>query len=101
MAEEKTKEIGLRKVLGASVTNLISLFSRDFTKWVLLANLIAWPVAWFFMNKYLNNFAYSIDMPWWIYICVAIMVLSIALVTVSYQSWRSATQNPIESLKYE
>jgi len=101
MAEEKTKEIGVRKVLGASVINLIGLFSKDFTKWVLLANIIAWPIAWFFMNKYLDEFGYRIDMPWWIFFSVAILVFFIALITVSYQSWRSATQNPIESLKYE
>jgi len=101
MAEEKTKEIGVRKVLGASVFGLISLLSKNFTKSVAIANLIAWPIAWFFMDMYLSEHAYRIDMPWWIFISVAVMVLIVALATVSYQSWKSASQNPIESLKYE
>lgn len=101
MAEEKTKEIGVRKVLGATVNNLMGLFSKEFTKWVILSNIIAWPVAWFFMDKYLSRYAFHIDMPWWVFVSVACMVLLIAILTVSYQSWKSATQNPIESLKYE
>lgn len=101
MAEDRTKEIGIRKVLGASNGYLVGLFSKEFTKWVILANVIAWPVAWFFTNRYLSNYAYRIDMPWWIYLSVGVMVLFIALLTVAYQSWKSATQNPILSLKYE
>ena len=101
MAEEKTKEIGVRKVLGATVSNLITLFSQEFTKWVILANVIAWPLAWYFMDKYLNKFAFRIDMPWWIFILVGVLVFAISIITVGYQSWRSATQNPIKSLKYE
>jgi ABC-type antimicrobial peptide transport system permease subunit len=101
MAEERTKEIGVRKVLGASVGKLVSIFSREFTKWVLLSNLIAWPIAWYFLNKWLSNFAYRIDMPIWVFAAVAFLVLVIAFVTVGYQSWKSATRNPIKSLKYE
>ena len=101
MAEEKTKEIGVRKVLGANVGNLVGLFSKEFTKWVFLANLIAWPVAWYFMNKYLTRYAFHIDMPWWVFFSIAFMVFAIAILTVSYQSWKSATRNPVESLKYE
>ena len=101
MAEEKTKEIGVRKVLGATVTNLITLFSREFTKWVVLANIIAWPLAWYFMDTYLSKFAFRIDMPWWVFLSVAMLVFTISIITVAYQSWKSATQNPIKSLKYE
>lgn len=101
MAEEKTKEIGVRKVLGATVSNLITLFSKEFTKWVLLANIIAWPIAWKLMDFHLDYYAYSIDMPWGVFLIVALVVFSISILTVSYQSWKSAIQNPIESLKYE
>lgn len=101
MAEEKTKEIGVRKVLGANVINLVTLFSKAFIKWVMLANIIAWPIAWYFMNKHLSKYAFHIDMPWWVFFSVAILVFIIAIVTVGYQSWKSATQNPIKCLKYE
>ena len=101
MAEEKTKEIGVRKVLGATVSNLITLFSREFTKWVVLANIIAWPLAWYFMDNYLSKFAFRINMPWWVFLSVAMLVFAISIITVGYQSWKSATQNPIKSLKYE
>lgn len=101
MAEERTKEIGVRKIMGASVTNLVGLFSFDFTKWVLLSNLIALPLAWYFMKGWLQDFAYRIPMPWWVFGAVALLVFLIAFLTVSYQSYRAATQNPVESIKYE
>ncbi|MFA8434635.1 MAG: ABC transporter permease [Marinifilaceae bacterium] len=101
MAEERTKEIGVRKVLGASVIKLVGIFSREFTKWVLLSNLIAWPISWYLLKEWLQNFAYRIDMPIWVFAAVALLVLLIAFATVGYQSLKSATRNPIESLKYE
>jgi len=101
MAEARTKEIGIRKVLGAEVHSLIGLFSKDFTKWVLIANIIAFPIAYYAMDFYLSEYAFHINMPWWVFVTVAVMTFAIAICTVSYQSWRSATQNPIESLKYE
>lgn len=101
MAEERTKEIGVRKILGASVGNLVGLFSYDFTKWVLVSNLLALPLAWYFMNRWLQNFAYRISMPWWVFGTVALLVFVIAFLTVVYQSYRSAAQNPVESIKYE
>ena len=101
MAEERTKEIGVRKIMGASVTNLVGLFSYDFTKWVLLSNIIALPLAWYFMKGWLQDFAYRIPMPWWVFSVVALLVFLIAFLTVSYQSYRAATQNPVESIKYE
>jgi ABC-type antimicrobial peptide transport system permease subunit len=101
MAEEKTKEIGVRKVLGATVKDLVTLFSKEFTKWVILANIIACPITWYIMDYYLSQFAFHIDMPWWVFIFVAILVLGISLATVAYQSWKSANQDPVKSLKYE
>ena len=101
MAEEKTKEIGVRKVLGANVYDLVALFSKEFTKWVILANIIAWPIAWYIMDYYLSKYAFHINMPWWVFIFVAILVLGISVATVAYQSWKSANQDPVKSLKYE
>jgi putative ABC transport system permease protein len=100
-AEQRTKEIGIRKVLGASVANLVSLLSRDFLKLVAMANVIAWPVAWFAMNKWLENFAYRIDIGWWVFVLAGGLALLIALVTVSTQAIKAALANPVESLRYE
>ncbi len=99
--EQRTKEIGVRKVLGASVSELLVLLSKEFIKWVLLANIIAWPIAWYAMNKWLQNFAYRVNIGIWIFILSASLALIIALVTVSYQSIKAAVANPVESLRYE
>ena len=101
MAEKRTKEIGVRKTLGASVPSVLVLLVKDFTKWVLLANLIAWPVAWQGMNQWLQSFAYRIDMPWWIFLMAGGIALLIALLTVSYQAMKAALTNPAHSLRYE
>jgi putative ABC transport system permease protein len=100
-AEQRTKEIGIRKVLGASVPNLVALLSKDFSKWVILANLIAWPVAYFAMNKWLQDFAYRIDLSWWVFALAGGVALLIALLTVSTQAIKAALANPVESLRYE
>jgi len=100
-AEERTKEIGIRKVLGASVSGLLILLSKDFTKWVLLANIIAWPIAYFAMNNWLQNFAYRINLGIWTFIMAGVLALLIALFTVSFQAIRTALANPVESLRYE
>jgi putative ABC transport system permease protein len=100
-AERRTKEIGIRKVLGATVANVTGLLSKDFVKLVLLANLIAWPVAWYAMNKWLENFAYRIEISWWVFALAGGLALVIALLTVSAQAIRAALANPVESLRYE
>jgi putative ABC transport system permease protein len=99
--EQKTKEIGIRKVLGASVPNLIRLFLKDLAQWILLANIIAWPVAFYITNKWLQNFAYRIELSWWIFALAGSLALVIALLTISWQAIRAATANPIKALRYE
>jgi len=101
MSEQRTKEIGVRKTLGASVSGIVLLLSREFTKWVLLANLIAWPIAWIAMGKWLQNFAYRINIGWFTFLLAGTLALIIALITVSYQSIKAALANPVESLRYE
>ncbi|HSR17107.1 MAG TPA: FtsX-like permease family protein, partial [Ignavibacteriaceae bacterium] len=100
-AQQRTKEIGVRKVMGASVLNLLLMLVKDFIKWVLLANLIAWPIAYYFMNKWLQDFAYKIEISWWIFVLSGGIALMIALATVSFQAIKAATANPVDSLKYE
>ncbi len=99
--EQRTKEIGVRKVMGASVTEVIGLLSGQFVKWVLIANLIAWPLAYYTMNNWLRNFAYRAEISPWIFIAAGILALFVALATVSTHAIRAATANPIESLRYE
>ncbi len=101
MAEQRTKEIGVRKVLGASVPGIVVLLSREFTKWVLIANIIAWPVAYYFMNQWLQDFTYRTKLGWEIFVLSAVLALVVAMLTVSYQAIRTAHMNPVESLRYE
>ena len=101
MAEQRTKEIGVRKVLGASVSSIIMLLSKDFIKWVLLANIIAWPLAYFFMRSWLQTFAYHIRLGFDSFILAAGMAVMIAVLTVSFQALRAAQANPGTALKYE
>ena len=101
MAEQRTKEIGVRKVLGASVGKIIVLLSKEFAKWVVVANVIAWPVAYYIMNKWLENFAYRTQIDGLIFIVSGCLALFVALATVFYQSVRAATSNPVNSLRYE
>jgi putative ABC transport system permease protein len=98
---KRTKEIGIRKVLGASVTHIVFLLSNQFTKWIVLANIIAWPFAFFVMDDWLQNFAYRIDMGWWTFLIAGAAALFIAWMTISIQAIKTAIENPIKSLRYE
>ncbi|UCE42306.1 MAG: ABC transporter permease [Candidatus Aminicenantes bacterium] len=100
-AEQRTKEIGIRKVLGATTSNVTMLLVREFTKWVLLAVLIAWPVGYYIMNTWLRNFAYRIGLGVDTFLLSAVLALVIAIITVVYQAVRAAVANPVDSLKYE
>lgn len=101
MISQRTKEIGIRKVLGATTVGLIGLLSRDILRLVLIAVLIATPLAWWVMNQWLNNFAYRIDIDWWIFALAGMLTIGLAFLTVSFQSIKAAFANPIESLKSE
>ena len=100
-AERRTKEIGVRKVLGASVSNLTLLLSRDFTRWLLAANLIAWPIGWFVMNRWLQSFAYRAGIGLGIYVFAGLLSLIFASLPVIYQTWKAASADPVKSLRYE
>ncbi len=101
IVDQKTKEIGIRKVLGASVPGLVSNLNKTFVKWVLVANVLAWPAAWYFMRGWLQNFAYRIDLSLWMFLLTASLALLIAVITVSLQTVRAASKNPIDSLRFE
>ena len=101
VVERRTKEIGVRKVMGASVGELIRLLITDFTKWVLLANVIAWPVAWFAMNKWLQNYAYRTEISLYAFLTAGFVALLIAVLTVFFNTYKAANSNPVKALKYE
>nr|WP_319998576.1 ABC transporter permease [uncultured Draconibacterium sp.] len=97
----RIKEIGVRKVNGATISEVMSMLNKDFVRWVVIAFVIATPVAYLAMNKWLENFAYKTTLSWWIFALAGLLALGIALLTVSWQSWRAATRNPVEALRYE
>ncbi|WP_421917980.1 ABC transporter permease [Marinifilum sp.] len=98
---QRTKEVGVRKVNGAKTLQIIVMLNKDFLKWVAVAFVVACPIAYYAMNKWLQNFAYKTELSWWIFALSGIIAIGIALLTVSWQSWRAARRNPVESLRYE
>lgn len=101
ITEQRTKEIGIRKVLGSSVTQIVKLLSMQFTKWVIIANFIAWPLTWYAMDKWLDEFVYRMQMRIEFFLISGIIVIIIALLTVGFQTFRAANTNPVDALKYE
>ena len=101
ISQQRTKEIGIRKINGATVSEILGLLNKNFVKWVAIAFVIATPIAYSAMNKWLENFAYKTSLSWWIFALAGLLALGIALLTVSWQSWRAATRNPVEALRYE
>jgi putative ABC transport system permease protein len=97
----RTKEIGIRKVLGAGVPNIIGLLSKDFLRLVIIAAVIAFPLAWWAMNNWLKDFAYRIQIAWWVYVLAGVAALLVALLTVGYQAMKAAVANPVKSLRTE
>ena len=100
-AERRTKEIGVRKVLGASVTGIAGLLSKDFLKLVILSSLISFPIAWWLMHNWLQNFAYRVQINWWVFLVAAVLAIVIALFTISFQAIKAALSNPVKSLRTE
>ena len=101
IARDRIKEIGIRRVNGAEISEIIFLINKVFFKWLLIAFVIACPIAYYAMNLWLENFAYKTELSWWIFALAGLLALGIALLTVSWQSWRAATRNPVEALRYE
>lgn len=99
--ERRRKEIGIRKVNGSKVVQILTMLNKDFLRWVIISIVMASPIAWFAMNKWLQNFAYKTSLDWWIFVLAGILAIGIALLTVSWQSWKAATKNPVEALRYE
>jgi putative ABC transport system permease protein len=101
IGQQKTKEIGIRRINGARVSEIILMLNSDFIKWVAIAFLIGCPIAFYVMYKWIENFAYKTELSWWIFGLSGTVALTVTLFTVSWQSWRAATRNPVEALKYE
>ena len=101
VAQQKSKEIGIRKVHGAPVSSIVFMLTRQFSYWVLMANIIAWPLAFYFLDRWLSNFFYRIAMPYWVFIAAGLLALLMALITVSYKAYRAATSDPLDAIKYE
>jgi putative ABC transport system permease protein len=100
-AEKRVKEIGIRKINGARITEVMILLNRDFIKWIAISFIIGCPVAWYTAHRWLQNYAYKTELSWWVFAFAGILALGIALGTVSWQSWRAAIRNPVEALRYE
>jgi len=101
LAEKRTKEIGIRKVLGADVSRIVMLLSKEYIRIIIMANLIAWPLAYYFMNNWLDSFAYRINVNWMVFLLAAVITVCVAGLTVSYQSIKAAISNPVNALRNE
>jgi ABC-type antimicrobial peptide transport system permease subunit len=101
MAVQRIKEVGIRKVLGATASNIVYLFSREFVSLIIIAFAIATPIAWYFMHEWLENFAYRIHLSWWLFLIGGITSIIIALISVSFQAIKAAIANPVKSLRTE
>jgi len=101
MAERKTKEIGIRKVNGASTKSIVLMMSKEFSKWVVIGYIISCPIAWYIMDKVLNNYEYRISIGYWPFILSFLLVFFIAFITVGYQAFKVARSNPVDALRYE
>lgn len=101
ICRDRIKEIGIHKVNGATIAEVVTMLNRDIIRWVMVAFLLATPLAWYAMRNWLESFAYKTTLSWWIFALAGLLVLGIALLTVSWQSWKAATKNPVESLRYE
>jgi len=101
IAQKRVKEIGIRKVNGARISEVLVMLNKDFVKWVAIAFVIATPIAWYAMHKWLENFAYRTELSWWVFALAGLLAMVIALITASWQNWKAATRNPVEALRYE
>ena len=101
MAVQRLKEVGIRKVLGATVQNIVMLFSREFVVLIFVAFVIAAPLAWYFLQKWLENYEYRTPVSWWIFIVAAFASIAIAIITISFKAIRAARSNPVKSLRSE
>ena len=99
--ERRTKEIGIRKVLGANNMKIAALLSKDFLKLVILSNLIAWPLAWYFMNKWLQDFSNRTELTWWTFAAAGLLAIFVALITVGVQAMKAAISNPVKNLRID
>jgi len=97
----KTREISIRNVNADKLTEILTLLNKNFVKWVIIAFVIATPIAYYAMFKWLESYAYKTELSWWIFALAGLLALGIALLTVSWQSWKAATRNPVEALRYE
>jgi putative ABC transport system permease protein len=100
-SRKRTKEIGIRKINGETIVGVISLLNKDFFRWVITAFVIASPIAWYIMHKWMQGFAYKTELSWGIFGLAGLMALFIVMLTISWQSWKAATRNPVEALRYE
>ena len=101
ITQQRIKEIGIRKVNGAKVNEVLAMLNKDFARWILISIVMGSIVAYFAMNNWLRNFAVKTTISWWIFVLAGVMILGIALMSVSWQSWKAATQNPVKALRHE